>query len=67
MAEFKPSDDAILIDAAQLTSTLAQLRSKELSNADWPVGEFDYSRQERRVVELLGWAIKQINLQIKDK
>ncbi|MEY4670390.1 MAG: hypothetical protein RLZZ415_269 [Pseudomonadota bacterium] len=67
MADFKPSDDAILIAAAQLAASLAQLRSKELSNVDWPEGEFDYSKQERRVVDLLGWAIKQINLQIKDK
>ena len=67
MADFKPSDDAILIAAATLAASLARLRSKELSNADWPGGDLDYSKQERRLVDLLGWSIKQINLQIKDK
>jgi len=67
MADFTPSDDAILIAAAQLAGSLAQLRAKEMSHPDWPHGDFDYSKQERRLVDMLGWAIKQINLQIKDK
>lgn len=67
MAEFKPSDDAILMAASQLAAIVAQLRAKELSNAGWPEGEFDYSKQERRLADMLGWAIKQVKLQIKDK
>ncbi|WP_305098430.1 hypothetical protein [Croceibacterium aestuarii] len=66
-SELKPSDDAILIAASNLAAALAQLRRRELSNAGEPDEPFNYGKQEQRLANMLGWAIEQVQIQIKGK